>query len=304
MIGLFWQSFKTRFVFFALAASLGGFIYDYDLSAHLVLPSQTGSHIPDTELGLALSSLCKWDSLYFIKISHDGYEYEKTTAFFPLYPLLIRWTAVVLKRFDLFDWVNIDEMHLIAAYLISWCAFSLAVIYIRELSLVILKNARKANSATMLFLLSPAGVFFTAIYTESLFALLSVAGMFYLWRHCALIDSEKHEQPAYQVPAIDRVYSTILFALATATRSNGSLLAIFPVYIFVHNVFVNLNRHGGKQHILLEAMSLSVSLLVHWMPSFAYLSYVGGKFCSLEEPSDYCDNLFPNVYSFVQAKHW
>mmetsp|Transcript_7566 Transcript_7566/g.14111 ORF Transcript_7566/g.14111 Transcript_7566/m.14111 type:complete len:133 (-) Transcript_7566:1135-1533(-) len=132
MIGLFWQSFKTRFVFFALAASLGGFIYDYDLSAHLVLPSQTGSHIPDTELGLALSSLCKWDSLYFIKISHDGYEYEKTTAFFPLYPLLIRWTAVVLKRFDLFDWVNIDEMHLIAAYLISWCAFSLAVIYIRE----------------------------------------------------------------------------------------------------------------------------------------------------------------------------
>lgn len=128
--------------------------------------------------------------------------------------------------------------------------------------------------------------------------------MFYLWRHCALIDKDKYEQPAYKVPVLDRLFSTVCFALATATRSNGSLLAVFPVYIFVHNALVNLPKKGGKLPTVIEGLSLAVSLLVHWLPSFAYLSYVSGKFCSLPQPSEYCESWLPNVYSYVQAKHW
>jgi hypothetical protein len=131
-MGLFWQAFKIRFIFFALAASLGGFILDYDTSVHLVRLTQTGSHVPNTKLGQALGSLCKWDSLYFIKISHDGYEYEKTTAFFPLYPLLIRSTAALFKPLSHWTLLSDDELHLIAGYLVSWCSFSLAVVYFRE----------------------------------------------------------------------------------------------------------------------------------------------------------------------------
>lgn len=131
-MGLFWQSFKIRLVFFALAASLTGFITDYDTSTFLVASMQSDSHVPNTHLGKVLSSLCKWDSAYFIKISHDGYEYEKTTAFFPLFPLLIKGTATVLKAFDVLQMFSVDDLHLIAGYLVSWCSFSLAVVYMRE----------------------------------------------------------------------------------------------------------------------------------------------------------------------------
>lgn len=65
-----------------------------------------------------------------------------------------------------------------------------------------LQDSSLAARATLLFCLTPASIFFSAIYTESLFALLSFAGMLCAGRRPWL--------------------ATAAFALATATRSNGA----------------------------------------------------------------------------------
>ena len=65
-----------------------------------------------------------------------------------------------------------------------------------------LQDSSLAARATLLFCLTPASIFYSAIYTESLFALLSFAGMLCAGRRPWL--------------------ATAAFALATATRSNGA----------------------------------------------------------------------------------
>ena len=78
----------------------------------------------------------------------------------------------------------------------------------RSLSLEVLQDSSLAARATLLFCLTPASVFYSAIYTESLFALLSFAGMLWAGRRPWL--------------------ATAAFALATATRSNGAQAAQAP----------------------------------------------------------------------------
>lgn len=39
--------------------------------------------------------LGKWDSVYYLRIASHGYEYELYHAFFPLYPLLIRFVSKI-----------------------------------------------------------------------------------------------------------------------------------------------------------------------------------------------------------------
>ncbi len=74
-----------------------------------------------------------------------------------------------------------------------------------SLSLDVLRDASLAARATLLFCLTPASIFYSAIYTESIFTLASFVGM----RH------------ARRRPWL----ATAAFMLATATRSNGRLRA-------------------------------------------------------------------------------
>jgi phosphatidylinositol glycan class V len=72
----------------------------------------------------------KWDALFFIKISHDGYEFEKNHAFFPLFPLMIRSVARVLQ--PVLGFISQDELHLLAGVLISWGSFVMATVYMEK----------------------------------------------------------------------------------------------------------------------------------------------------------------------------
>jgi hypothetical protein len=73
---------------------------------------------------------------------------------------------------------------------------------VSRVSVKVLQQHHAATTATILFLLNPASVFYTAAYTEALFAALSLAG-------CAYLDSSSW-------------LSTLLFAASSATRSNGA----------------------------------------------------------------------------------
>ncbi len=74
---------------------------------------------------------------------------------------------------------------------------------VRRLSLDVLGDGALAARATLLFSLTPASVFYSAVYTESIFALAAFSGMRWARR-----------RPWLAAGA---------FALATASRSNGAL---------------------------------------------------------------------------------
>ena len=145
----------------------------------------------------ALSSLARWDATWYLGIADRGYDGGADSAFFPLYPLLVRLLALPFGS---------DGALLVAAYVVSLACFAGALWVLHRL--VDLEIGRDvATAAVWLIALFPAAVYFGAPYSESLFLLTSV-GAFYAARtgHWA--------------------QAGLLAAAASATRSAGLVLLV------------------------------------------------------------------------------
>jgi hypothetical protein len=80
------------------------------------------------------------------------------------------------------------ELRLVSAvylmgFLVSNAAFFGAVYYMTRLSRLVLGNSRSAFTSAALLAFYPAGVFLSAVYSDSLFLLLTSASLFYLLKN-------------------------------------------------------------------------------------------------------------------------
>jgi len=135
-----------------------------------------------------------FDGVHYLRIAQDGYIYQYTQAFFPVYPILI-------KIGSFFTFGN----ELISALLVSNLSFLAALIVFFKL----VREKFNENIAkwSCIFLLSfPTSFYFGAIYTEGLFFLLVVSAFY-------MIEKGKFWQGA------------IIGSVASATRLVGVFLA-------------------------------------------------------------------------------
>ena len=144
-----------------------------------------------------LRFLANHDGPAYIRIAEHGYQKKHLTNFFPLYPLLIH---VVHK---------VASSALYSALLISWMSLVGAVYYYLRIvkKLFNVKNNLEALRGVLFFVLFPTGVFLIATYTESLFAFVSLAAIYYALR--------KQWLPA-----------ALFSVLSTASHDNGILVLI------------------------------------------------------------------------------
>ncbi len=148
-----------------------------------------------------LDFMSEWDGPHYLHIAKYGYTDNSLTAFFPLYPLLIRLAMFVLSS------------PLISGLLVSWACLTGAIyFYLKIVGELINKDINDKILGVMLFLFFPTGVFLAATYTEALFAFL-LLGSFY----CALKNR--------------LLWSAILSALATAAHPEG--IFIIPLIMLV-----------------------------------------------------------------------
>jgi hypothetical protein len=158
---------------------------------------------------LLAAPAARWDASWYLVIAHYGYRPDlgsvtsSRTAFFPLYPL-------VLKAIS-----GLAVPPVLAGVALSLLAFAPALYGIHRLTTLELgagpAGASVARLAVALTAFAPMAFFFTAVYSESLYLALSV-GVFW----CA-------RQGRWAGAAA-------LAALAGATRSTGIVLAL-PVLI-------------------------------------------------------------------------
>ncbi|KAJ8953198.1 hypothetical protein NQ318_003237 [Aromia moschata] len=71
-------------------------IPDHDADAFLYPKDNSGNTIFDKCIDHLFGGLVRWDAQYFMHVARYGYTYEKTLAFFPLYPLCVRLIAFVI----------------------------------------------------------------------------------------------------------------------------------------------------------------------------------------------------------------
>jgi hypothetical protein len=125
----------------------------------------------------ALDGWARWDSAWYWAIARDGYGVmlgdQSAAAFFPLFPLL---AAVVSQPLRLL--LPPDQAFYLGGFVVSNAAFGLAVLLFDRLARALLKP-QVARRAVWLFCLYPFGLFFSAVYTESVFVACALAALWY-----------------------------------------------------------------------------------------------------------------------------
>ena len=217
---------------------------------------------PSSPLCAAVEGLVTWDAVYFLRISEAGYEHEQTHAFFPLLPAVTRGVASASSALagavaggsekgsgNEKSESGPSRCALAASALaVSNSAHVAAAVVLQKLGAIVLANddidgnaARDAaRSAAALFALNPASAFHSAPYTESIFALLSFAGFYFLER--ASLSSYKTMSSTR-----NRNGAALCFALACAARSNGALNSLVLAHDFFARVLPSV-AFGPKQN--------------------------------------------------------
>lgn len=145
---------------------------------HLTLANYKSGYATIT-LRSMLAAWAKWDGLWYIHIAQTGYFDWKSTAFFPLYPSLIRGVTFIIGP----HWI-------LSAMLISNLAELGGFIGLGLLAAHELGDAEAASRMIRIFAAYPLALFLTAPYTESLFVASAALGFFFArygwWRWAAL----------------------------------------------------------------------------------------------------------------------
>lgn len=107
---------------------------------------------------------------------------EQAHAFFPLYPWLVRWAAAALRALLLPVGVTLGKASslVVAAVLVSNACFVGAALLLHRLGAVVTGDSLLAYRGALAFCVTPASVFFSTAYTESLYAALTFCGLLVL----------------------------------------------------------------------------------------------------------------------------
>jgi hypothetical protein len=148
-------------------------------------------------LGDALvAPMGRWDTVWYLSIADGGYPSgdARRPAFFPLYPWLLRGAGAVTGQ------------ELIAGALISTACFGVALAVLHRLAELEL-GPQAARWTVWALALFPMSFFFSAVYAEALFLMLSVASV-------------------YAARTGRWAWAGALGGLAAATRSAGLVLVV------------------------------------------------------------------------------
>jgi Mannosyltransferase (PIG-V) len=156
------------------------------------------------DVGNALAApAVRWDSNWYFDIARHGYRREDVEpAFFPLYPLLMRGLG------------EITGSVLVAGMLISLVAFLVALVLLSRLTALEL-DAAAGRRAVVLLAFFPAALFFSAVYTESLFLALELGAV-------------------YAARRGRWGWAGVIGALGSASRNTGALLVVLLAILYLY----------------------------------------------------------------------
>jgi Mannosyltransferase (PIG-V) len=153
-------------------------------------------------LNLAFAPAARWDSVWYLHIAASGYFSRSATAFFPLYPLLIHLSTVLVGS------------GILAGTLISLVSMTVGLYLLQRLVALDLSDAQ-ARATVLLVAFFPVSFFLSAVYTEGLFLMLSVGAIY--------------------AARLDRwAWAGVLGGLAAATHSNGVLIGLPLAVIYLY----------------------------------------------------------------------
>ena len=193
-----------------------------------------------------------------------------------------------------------------AGILIAHVSHLLSTIILYNLSQNICRSRRDFERTKFAFLvallhvISPAGVFLSAPYAESPFALLNFLG-FHLYTK-----GHNHEASSNRIKGDGLLLAAgLMFGIATMFRSNGLLSGLVFAYDAIALTWMILQSRSVLDHLrglCVTVLGGSLVAMGSVLPQFLALL----EYCS--EPAgdarQWCTHLVPSIYSWVQSHYW
>ncbi|XP_073024583.1 uncharacterized protein [Primulina eburnea] len=296
---LLWWALASRLLLLTLIILWRSLLSSYDTSSALNPPClstiSAGSSNPYPNppsvllprVGSAIENSIVWDSVHFLRIAECGYEYEHSYAFLPLLPICIRLFSKAVFA-PLVPLIGYRAVLGLSGYLLSNTAFIFAALYMYRLSIMVLKDPEVALRASILFSLNPASIFYSSIYSESLYALLSFGGLYHFLNGAGY-------------------NATFWLALSGLARSNGVLNAGY--------FCLNAMQRAYKAFYLDKKAFLALKILVSGALSclcilapficfqvYGYFNICAGR--SVDEMRPWCKARLPLLYNYIQSHYW
>ncbi|XP_022988082.1 GPI mannosyltransferase 2 isoform X1 [Cucurbita maxima] len=289
------SAIASRILLLFLIVFWRSLVSPYDTSASLnpacLIDSSSsplaGQPVLFPRIGSAIESSIVWDGVHFVRIAECGYEYEKSYAFLPLLPLCISFLSHTVLL-PLVPVIGHRAVLGLSGYLINNIAFVLAARYLFRLSHIILKDVEAAMRASILFCFNPASIFYSSLYTESLYSLFSLGGLYHLMsgRNCV---------------------SALWLALSSCARSNGVLNAGYICFLTLHWTYDALVLKKCFRRALQVLITGALNCVCIFAPFVVFQAYGYYNICSGRLPDEmrpWCKARVPLLYNFVQNYYW
>jgi hypothetical protein len=208
-------------------------------------PNGASSPFHSAAANFVLAPAARWDSVWYLQIAHAGYFSPQSSAMFPLYPILIHLGTMLLRS------------ELIVGLMISIASMTAALTLLYRL-VALDFDERIARTTVWLITLFPVSFFFSTVYTESLFLLLTVGAIY--------------------AARLDRwAWAGVLGALASATKSAGVLLLIplIVMYLLGPRTDGRLVTSSGRWRPRYRVTASVGWLMLVPAGMAAYLAYLG-----------------------------
>ncbi|XP_035233555.1 GPI mannosyltransferase 2-like [Stegodyphus dumicola] len=276
------------------------------------LPYRVEPGVGNVIVSNLLGGFSRWDAQYFMHITLYGYTHENTLAFFPLFPLFLKWLSCLIS-FIFPSFFSSLNCVLLVGTLLNCILFSIAAVFLFKLTHTVFHSELFAFTSIFLFCINPASVFFSALYSESLFSFFTFSGLWAL---------EKNKI----------FWALISLTLSVGVRSNGVLSVGYLIYVILKEyLYLNfLDQQTFRARIILffkTAVKLLLYVFIFILPFFAYQLYCYWLFCVSDfsevelpdivveflirndlklpsEPSKWCFWNIPLAYSYVQSRYW
>jgi phosphatidylinositol glycan class V len=199
-----------------------------------------------------------------------------------------------------------------AAMLIANISHLLSVLVLYRLAQTLRpasKNASIPFAAAALHIISPAGLFLSAPYAESLFSLLQFSAiLMYCWSTPGLITTGQVPKTTTQRVLSHDLYlllSGLLFAVAATVRGNalfaGSIYAYDGMALLPHLLPLPRSLTTVRHALSVILAGLLILAGFAFPQSLAYLEYCTGDVASTAQ---WCSDIPPSIYAYAQNHYW
>lgn len=207
-----------------------------------------------------LDAWVRWDSGMYLSIANEGYQFRlgevTNIVFFPLYPLLISALGKLVG----------DPV--VAGIVISHLSLLGALVFLYRLTLLEFGDDATAQRAVTYLAVFPLAYYLGAVYTESIFLLLTVAGVYFARRR-------------------EWAWAGLMGLLASATRPVGVLLwgVLLLEWLREHGMALGAVRVRDVAGRLATAVRTDwSSLLFVWVAPVGLLSFMVFSYVNFRDP--------------------